>query len=105
MKLAGRPSTPTWSYGLKRAEILSAAANGVTLLVVGALLLVEAIQRPVHPSNVHALPMLIVASVGVVVNSAHVVSHFPAGQAPAPVRTPWGSTWKYLFGVESTRVG
>jgi cobalt-zinc-cadmium efflux system protein len=70
MKLAARPSTPTWSYGLKRAEILAAAANGVTLLVVGALLLVGAVQRLVHPSHVHGLPMLVVASIGVVVNLA-----------------------------------
>ena len=68
--LARRPSTPTWSYGLKRAEILAAAANGVTLLVVGVVLLVEAVQRLVHPAQVRAVPMLIVACVGVVVNVA-----------------------------------
>jgi cobalt-zinc-cadmium efflux system protein len=70
MRLAHRPSTPTWSFGLKRAEILSAAANGVSLLVVGVLLLAGALQRLVHPSRVHALPVLIVASLGVVVNIA-----------------------------------
>jgi len=70
MTLAARPSTPTWSYGLKRAEILAAAANGVTLLVVGVLLLVGALQRLAHPSHVHAVPMLVVSSVGVVVNVA-----------------------------------
>ncbi len=70
LRLAHRPSTPTWSYGLKRAEILSAAANGVTLLVVGFLLLVGALQRLAHPSSVDALPMLLVALSGVVVNTA-----------------------------------
>jgi cobalt-zinc-cadmium efflux system protein len=68
--LASRPSTPMWSYGLKRAEILAAAANGVTLLVVGVVLLVEAVQRLVHPAQVRAVPMLVVACVGVVVNVA-----------------------------------
>jgi cobalt-zinc-cadmium efflux system protein len=70
IQLARRPSTPTWSYGLKRAEILAAAANGVTLLVIGMVLLVVAIQRLLHPTTVHGLPMLIVACVGVVVNLA-----------------------------------
>lgn len=68
MKLAGRPATPTWSYGLKRAEILSAAANGVTLLVVGTLVGAEAIRRLVHPDHVRGVPMLTVALIGVVVN-------------------------------------
>jgi cobalt-zinc-cadmium efflux system protein len=68
MHLAGRPSSPVWSYGLKRAEILAAAANGVTLLVVGMLVGVEAIRRLVHPHAVHAVPMLVVALVGAGVN-------------------------------------
>lgn len=70
MHLAQRPSSAIWSYGLKRAEILAAAANGVTLLVVGMLVGAEAISRLVHPHHVHGVPMLIVALVGVVVNLA-----------------------------------
>jgi cobalt-zinc-cadmium efflux system protein len=70
IQLARRPSTPTWSYGLKRAEILAAAANGVTLLVVAMVLLGVVIQRLLRPTTVQGLPMLIVACVGVVVNLA-----------------------------------
>ena len=68
MRLASRPSSATMSFGLKRAEILSAAANGVTLVAVGLLLLVEAIQRLVEPSVVQGGLMMIVAGVGVVAN-------------------------------------
>ena len=57
LHLAARPSSPVWSYGLKRAEILAAAANGVTLLVVGVLVGAEAIRRLVHPHDVHGVPM------------------------------------------------
>jgi cobalt-zinc-cadmium efflux system protein len=70
MRLAERPSSPVWSYGLKRAEILAAAANGVALAVVGALVGAEAIRRLVHPRHVHGVPMLAVALVGVAVNLA-----------------------------------
>jgi cobalt-zinc-cadmium efflux system protein len=70
MHLAQRPSSPVWSYGLKRAEILAAAANGVTLLVVGVLVGAEAIRRLVHPDHVHGVPMLTVALAGVAVNLA-----------------------------------
>jgi cobalt-zinc-cadmium efflux system protein len=68
MHLASQPSSPVWSYGLKRAEILAAATNGVTLLVVGVLVGIEAIGRLVRPSHVHGVPMLVVALAGVAVN-------------------------------------
>ena len=70
ISLTQRPANLVWSYGLKRAEILSAAANGVSLLVVGALVGFEAIRRLIHPSEVHGVPMLTVALIGVVVNLA-----------------------------------
>jgi cobalt-zinc-cadmium efflux system protein len=68
LRLAQRPASNTWSFGLKRAEILSAAANGVTLLVVGVLVFVEAVQRLVHPPRVAGLPLVVVALSGVAVN-------------------------------------
>ena len=70
LHLARRPSSPVWSYGLKRAEILAAAANGVTLLVVGVLIGTEAIRRLIHPAHVHGAPMLVVALIGVAVTLA-----------------------------------
>jgi cobalt-zinc-cadmium efflux system protein len=70
IRLARRPSTPLLSYGLKRAEILAAALNGVTLLVVGVVIVVEAGQRLMHPSVVHGVSIIVVASVGIVVNTA-----------------------------------
>jgi cobalt-zinc-cadmium efflux system protein len=70
IRLAARPSTRTMSYGLKRAEILAAAANGVTLVAVGVVLFVEAAQHLVHPSHVRGGLMVIVAGVGIVINLA-----------------------------------
>jgi cobalt-zinc-cadmium efflux system protein len=58
------------TYGLGRAEILSAQANGVTLLVLGVLIVVDAVRRLVAPPSVSGLPVLIVALVGIVVNVA-----------------------------------
>lgn len=67
-RLAIRPAGGTMTYGLKRAEILSAAANGVTLAVVAAALTVGAVIRLVHPTHVSGPTMVVVAAVGVVVN-------------------------------------
>jgi cobalt-zinc-cadmium efflux system protein len=68
IRLAARPATGVWTFGWKRAEILSAAANGITLLVVGALVGFEAIRRLVEPPPVEGGPVLVVALLGVVVN-------------------------------------
>ena len=68
LHLAGRPTTGTWSFGLKRAEILSAAVNGVTLVAVAGIVTVEAVRRLVHPHAVRGGAVLVVALVGVVVN-------------------------------------
>ncbi|MDQ2836568.1 MAG: cation diffusion facilitator family transporter [Actinomycetota bacterium] len=68
MSLASRPARGVWTFGWKRAEILSAAGNGITLLVVSGIVGFEAIRRLIHPPTVQGGPVLIVALVGVVVN-------------------------------------
>src|SRR6185437_15993897 len=53
---------------LGRVEILSAQANGVTLLVLGCVIIYEAIVRLTAPPEVHGVVVLIVALIGIVVN-------------------------------------
>jgi cobalt-zinc-cadmium efflux system protein len=68
LRLSARPAQGSWTFGWKRAEILSAAGNGITLLVISALISVEAVRRLVHPESVSGGAVLVVALVGVVVN-------------------------------------
>jgi cobalt-zinc-cadmium efflux system protein len=68
IRLAARPPECGLTYGLKRAEILSGLANGITLVVIAALIVYEAIRRLVSPSDVDARFMLGVALAGVLVN-------------------------------------
>src|SRR6201995_4983844 len=51
-KLAARPPGGRYTYGLKRTEILSAQANGITLVVLALWLAYEAIRRRVNPPAV-----------------------------------------------------
>src|ERR1700753_1263637 len=67
ISLAARPPAGKWTYGLKRAEILSAAGHGITLLVGSGLLTAEAITRLVHPPAVDGGPVIAVAVAGIVV--------------------------------------
>lgn len=69
-RLAARPAAGHWTYGLKRAEILSAAANGVTLAVIGGVIAVEATRRLISPPGVEGSVVLGVALAGAAVNVA-----------------------------------
>jgi cobalt-zinc-cadmium efflux system protein len=60
------------TYGLGRVEVLAAQANGVTLLVLAAFIIYEAVHRLIVPPHVRAGLILAVALVGVVVNLAAV---------------------------------
>ncbi|MHC3470345.1 cation diffusion facilitator family transporter [Streptomyces sp. 7R007] len=68
MRLSARPARGGFTYGLKRAEILSAQANGLTLLLLGAWLAYEAVRRLVSPPEVEGGLMLATALAGIVVN-------------------------------------
>jgi cobalt-zinc-cadmium efflux system protein len=67
-RLAARGAYGSMTYGLGRAEILSAQANGLTLLVLACLIVYGAIGRLVSPPSVHATVVLVVALAGIVVN-------------------------------------
>jgi cobalt-zinc-cadmium efflux system protein len=68
--LAARPARGRWTYGYQRAEILSAQANGLTLLLLAAWFCYEAVHRLVTPSPVAGAAVLVTAVVGIVVNIA-----------------------------------
>ena len=68
IRLVARPARGDLTFGLKRTEILSAQANGFTLLVLSGLIVYEGVARLVEPPKPEGLPILVVALVGVVVN-------------------------------------
>jgi cobalt-zinc-cadmium efflux system protein len=68
--LAAKPPTPERTYGYKRAEILAALANGVALVAIALWIFVEAVRRLEQPPEVLGGLMLVVALIGLVVNTA-----------------------------------
>ncbi len=68
LRLAQRPPAGSYTYGLKRAEILSAQINGVTLLLLGALIVYEGIRRLIDPPDVEGALVVVVAIIGIGVN-------------------------------------
>lgn len=69
LRLAERPPSDTFTYGLRRSEVLSAAINGIVLVAIGVAIAVEAVVRLLHPSHVDGGVVLVVATTGVVVNA------------------------------------
>ena len=70
IRLAARPARGDYTYGLKRAEILSAQANGITLLLLAAYFVFEGVRRLFYPGEVEGLLVFLTALVGIVVNIA-----------------------------------
>jgi cobalt-zinc-cadmium efflux system protein len=70
IRLAKRPAEGRMTFGLKRVEILSAQINGITLLVLAAIIAIEGIRRLFDPPGVDGGLVLVVALAGVVVNVA-----------------------------------
>ncbi|WP_285488615.1 cation diffusion facilitator family transporter [Amycolatopsis taiwanensis] len=70
IRLAARPARGGYTYGLKRAEILSAQANGISLLVLTVWFTYEGIKRLITPPEVEGLLVFITALVGIAVNVA-----------------------------------
>lgn len=69
MKLAEKAATKSYTYGYKKVTILASLINAILLVVVVFGILKEAIERFVHPPDVLGEGIIIVASIGVVINS------------------------------------
>jgi cobalt-zinc-cadmium efflux system protein len=68
--LARRRPTPRFTYGLRGSSIWAALANAIILLVACGGIAWEAIRRLQQPSEVSATTVIVVAAIGVVVNTA-----------------------------------
>ena len=102
IRLAARPETGSHTYGLKRAEILAAAANAIALLVVSALVTYDALTRLAHPSPVHGAVLIVVASVGVAVNLAATMTLARANRSSLNVEGAFRHILTDLYGFVGT---
>jgi cobalt-zinc-cadmium efflux system protein len=105
-RLATRPAHGAMTYGLGRAEILSAQANGVTLLILSALIVYGAIVRLVSPPAVKGGVVLIVALVGIAVNLlvARILTPRDAAERSLNVEGSYRHIVTDLFGFIATAV-
>lgn len=67
-RLARRPSSSSFTWGLNRSEVLGALANAILLLASGVWILFEASRRLGEPPHVDGLGVAAIALVGLAVN-------------------------------------
>ncbi|WP_046175540.1 cation diffusion facilitator family transporter [Domibacillus indicus] len=65
-----RAASSKKTYGYKRFEILAAFINGITLIAISAYIFFEAYQRLINPPEVASTGMLIISTIGLIVNIA-----------------------------------
>ena len=68
--VAARPATDRQTFGYQRAEVFGAMLNGLILLVVAGFVVFGAVNRLMQgdPPEVLAMPMLVVAVIGLIAN-------------------------------------
>ena len=67
-KLAARPPTKRYTWGLRSSSILAAMLNGLMLMVALGAIALEAIERIADPQPVAGPTMMAVATVGILIN-------------------------------------
>jgi len=66
--MARASASPRFTYGLKKASILSALINALFLLIAVGAIGAEAIRRLFHPSHTQGGTVIVVAAIGILVN-------------------------------------
>lgn len=72
-KLSHKKYSSKQTYGFKRAEVLAALINVVTIIVIAINILIEGIQRITNPVEVEGMTVIILAALSILLNGASVL--------------------------------
>ncbi|WP_010631605.1 cation diffusion facilitator family transporter [Sporolactobacillus vineae] len=89
------PANNRKTFGYRRFEILSALFNGVLLLVISAVILIEAIRRFSSPVQVAGTEMLVIAALGLIIN---LVVAWILGRGESKQNLNVRSAWLHVIG-------
>jgi cobalt-zinc-cadmium efflux system protein len=103
-RLARRPASGGFTFGFRRAEILSAQLNGATLVALAVVIIWEGIRRLADPPEVEGLVVLLVAIVGIVVNLAATLALSGANRRSLNVEGAFQHVLTDLFAFIATAI-
>jgi cobalt-zinc-cadmium efflux system protein len=104
MRLARRPARGAMTFGFVRSEILAAAVNGTTLLVLALLVCFEGVRRLIDPPATQGGVVLAVALAGVAVNLAATVVLSRANRRSLNVEGAYQHILTDLFAFVATAI-
>ena len=84
--LARRVPSSRFTYGLRSTSILAALVNAILLLTVTGGIAWEAIQRIAHPDQVQSMTVIVIAAIGVVINTATALMFMRGGDDDLNIR-------------------
>lgn len=87
--LARRGPTPRRTYGMRRFSILAALGNAGFLLVAVGAITVEAIGRLYHPEPVSSGTVMVIAAIGILVNTGTALAFMRGRHHDLNVRGAW----------------
>lgn len=67
-KMGEKSADKDKTFGYRRFEILAAVFNGVTLIVIAVIIIIEAISRIINPHEIASAGMLFIAILGLIIN-------------------------------------
>lgn len=67
--LAIQATSSTYSYGYRKSTILAAVINAVVLIFVAGFIAFESFEKIIAPSPMQEIPVMVVATIGIVVNA------------------------------------
>ncbi|UUX96652.1 cation diffusion facilitator family transporter [Aquabacterium sp. J223] len=98
IRVARRPTDLKRSFGYHRFEILAAAFNALLLFGVAIYILVEAWQRFQRPAAIESTGMLVVASLGLIVNLISMRLLASGKDASLNIKGAYLEVWSDLLG-------
>jgi cobalt-zinc-cadmium efflux system protein len=98
IRLASRPPTDTRSFGLRRLEIVAAAANSVLLLLIAIFIAIEAVRRFLAPPEVQGGIVIAIAAIALVANGFSLRLLAPGQRESLVVRGAYLEVAGDLFG-------
>jgi len=98
IKIGERPADSVRTFGYRRFEILAAAFNAVLLFLVAGYVLYEGVLRLFAPEPVGSVGMLVVASLGLVVNLVSMRLLASGANASLNVKGAYLEVWADMLG-------
>jgi len=98
IKIAKRPADARRTYGYHRFEILAAAFNALLLFAVAIYIVFEAYQRFRNPIEVQSMGMLVVATIGLIVNLISMRLLFSGQTSSLNLKGAYLEVWSDMLG-------